>query len=310
MEHIIELKSVCKHFNNKNIIKNISLSVPKGSVYGFLGNNGAGKSTTVKLILGLVHANSGEINVFGKPLNQQLPKVLNKIGCIIDTPSLYEHLTAKEYLTIGQSLKGLAKTEINRVLEIVNLTDTRQQVIATFSLGMKQRLAIANALLGNPKLLILDEPTNGLDPQGMSEIRVLLKTLPEKMGVSVFVSSHLLDEVEKIASHVAIIKQGEIILESELSSLVGISGSLTLNVKQVPQANELLLKSGFQTTTNKDQQLLITNIKQTQCPDLHRLLINKNIDLLSSTFTKPSLEKSFMKINNSGLNINNTGVIL
>ncbi|MCP4988163.1 MAG: ATP-binding cassette domain-containing protein [Colwellia sp.] len=301
MEHVIKLRSVCKHFNNKSIIKNISLSVPKRSVYGFLGNNGAGKSTTVKLLLGLVHADSGEINIFGKPLRQQLPQVLNKIGCIIDTPSLYEHLTAKEYLSIGQSLKGLAKTEINRVLEIVNLTDTYQQVIATFSLGMKQRLAIANALLGSPQLLILDEPTNGLDPQGMSDIRVLLKTLPEKMGGSVFVSSHLLDEVEKIASHVAIIKQGEIILESELSSIVGENGSLTLNVKQLPQANKLLLNSGFQITTNKDKQLLINNIKQAQCPDLHRLLISENIDLLSSTFTKPSLEKSFMQINNTGL---------
>ena len=227
-----------------------------------------------------------------------MPNLLYNVGCIIDSPSLYEHLSAKEYLSIAQRLKNLPKSEIDRVLSIVDLLHARTQIITTFSLGMKQRLAIANALLGQPKLLILDEPTNGLDPQGIIEIRKLLKKLPQEMDVSVFISSHLLDEIEKMVSHVAIIKSGRVIKESGLSSLIGDSGKLVLQVNHLNNAKKIIERMGmFCEVINKDH-LVVKNILQSQCPTLNNCLFKNNIQLFSASFLKPSLEQTFMNLVN------------
>ena len=242
---IIEFNKVTKSFNHHKVLNEASFTVPQGSVFGFLGNNGEGKSTTVRLMLGLLKPSGGEIRLFNRSASTVLPRCLNNIGCIVDAPALYQHLTASEYLSLSQRIKNIPKNDIDRVLNIVEMLPSKNGVIAQFSLGMKQRLAIANALLGAPDLLVLDEPTNGLDPQGMLDIRELLRRLPEKTGCTVFVSSHLLNEVERMVSHVAIINRGEIVLQDTLRNLVKAEGKLTVSCLETSNALALLSAAIF-----------------------------------------------------------------
>jgi len=221
--------------NNSSIIKTIGLSyhyskdvqtlfdidlnVERGSIYGFLGPNGSGKTTTLSLLLGLLNNQKGDIEIFGEHLHANRINILKKIGSLIETPSLYGHLTAKENLEIYREVYGASKARIAEVLNIVGLEDTGKKTTKKFSFGMKQRLAIALALLPNPELLILDEPANGLDPAGIIELRELIKTLNKTHGMTVMISSHLLGEIEKMVSHVGIIFKGKIIFQGPLSEL-------------------------------------------------------------------------------------------
>ena len=197
----------------------IDLIVERGSIYGFLGPNGSGKTTTLSLLLGLLNNQKGDIEIFGEHLHANRINILKKIGSLVETPSLYGHLTAKENLEVYREVYGASKARIAEVLNIVGLEDTGKKTAKKFSLGMKQRLAIALALLPNPELLILDEPANGLDPAGIIELRELIKTLNKTHGMTVMISSHLLGEVEKLVSHVGIIFKGKIIFQGPLSEL-------------------------------------------------------------------------------------------
>ena len=189
-------------------LSDIHLEVKKGSIYGFLGPNGSGKTTTISLLLGLLNNQEGEIEIFGKRLNSDRINILKKIGSLIETPSLYGHLNAKENLEIYRAVYDAPKKRIPEVLEIVGLKDTGKKLVKKFSLGMKQRLSIALALLPNPELLILDEPSNGLDPAGIIEFRELIKNLNRKYNMTILILSHLLGEVEKMVSHLGIIYKG------------------------------------------------------------------------------------------------------
>jgi ABC-2 type transport system ATP-binding protein len=300
---IIEFSKVTKTFGQHKVLNEASFTVPYGSVFGFLGNNGAGKSTTVRLMLGLLKPSDGEIRLFNHPSTIALPKCLNNIGCIIDAPALYQHLTANEYLSLTQRMKNIPKNDIDRVLNIVEMLPHKNGVISEFSLGMKQRLAIANALLGAPDLLVLDEPTNGLDPQGMVDIRELLRSLPKKTGSTIFVSSHLLSEVERIVSHVAIINRGEVVLQDTLKNLVSAEGKLTVSCEQLSNAKTLLSAADFQCSTNLSGELIIGGISKTQCSQIHHLLSKHRIDFWQSTFDQLSLEETFMKICNKQENV-------
>lgn len=205
---------------SKNDIENLNLKVPKSSIYGFLGPNGSGKTTTIRLLLGLLKKQSGEVQIFGESFSQNRIKSLAKLGALIENPSLYGNLTAKENLIIVSNYRGnIPKERIDEVLEIVKLTYTKSKKIKAFSLGMKQRLGLAIALLGKPELLILDEPTNGLDPKGIIEMRELIKELNEKYGTTIFISSHLLNEIEKTCSHVGIISNGKILFQDTVKAL-------------------------------------------------------------------------------------------
>jgi ABC-type multidrug transport system ATPase subunit len=197
----------------------IDLNVERGSIYGFLGPNGSGKTTTLSLLLGLLNNQKGDIQIFGEHLHANRVNILKKIGSLVETPSLYGHLTAKENLEVYREVYGASKARIAEVLNIVGLEDTGKKTTKKFSLGMKQRLAIALALLPNPELLILDEPANGLDPAGIIELRELINTLNKTHGMTVVISSHLLGEVEKMVSHVGIIFKGKIIFQGPLSEL-------------------------------------------------------------------------------------------
>lgn len=297
--NIVEFNQVIKSFKQQIILNEVSFSVPQGSVFGFLGNNGAGKSTTVRLMLGLLKPSHGDIKLFNSPAHKVLPQALNKVGCIVDTPALYQHLTAADYLSIPQRLKHLPKSEIDRVLAIVEMSASKNKIIDQFSLGMKQRLAIANGLLGEPELLVLDEPTNGLDPQGMSDTRELLKNLPQKTGCTVFVSSHLLNEVERMVSHVAIINKGEIVLQDSLQNLMTLEGQLSISCSKPSLASRALVSANFECTATQHNELLIKGITQAQCPQVHHLLSKHDVDFWQSRFDQTTLEETFMKACNT-----------
>lgn len=202
-----------------NTLSNINLEVKQGSIYGFLGPNGSGKTTTLSLLLGLLNKQQGRIEIFGQDLQANRINILRKIGSLIEAPSLYGHLTAKENLEVYRPIYGQEKIRTAEVLKIVGLEDTGKKPVKKFSLGMKQRLAIALALLPRPELLILDEPSNGLDPSGIIELRGLIKMLNRDYGMTILISSHLLAEVEKMVSHVGIIYKGEMLFQGSLPEL-------------------------------------------------------------------------------------------
>ena len=220
-----------RRFGAITAVDNLSLRVPRGSVYGFLGPNGAGKSTTIRMLLGLIRPHGGHINVLDEPLERRGPP-LERIGTLVEAPSLYGHLTGRENLEALRRLAGSpAAARIPEVLRLVGLHDAANRLVRTYSMGMRQRLGLALALLRDPELLILDEPMNGLDPAGIHEMRDLLRRLPETTGVTVFLSSHLLSEVEQVATHVGIIREGRLTFEGSLGDLYERTGeSITLGV--------------------------------------------------------------------------------
>lgn len=219
--YCIETNNLTHKFSAGEIaLNNVNLRVTEGTIYGFLGPNGAGKTTTLKLILGLLKKQHGEISVFGKPFEKNRVEILKKLGSLIESPSLYEHLTAVENLRILQKIYQCPKERIEQVLNLVGLAQTGNKKTGQFSLGMKQRLSIAIALLHSPQLLILDEPTNGLDPNGILEIRELLKKLANLEGITILISSHLLAEIEKLVTHIGIINLGNLLFQGTLAELV------------------------------------------------------------------------------------------
>ena len=212
MDCILKTNALCKQFKGQMAVNKVSLNIPRNSVYGLLGPNGAGKSTTLKMLTGILKPTSGMVTLNGRPWNR---KALNEMGALIEMPPLYENLTARENLKVRTTLLGLPDDRMDEVLEVVRLTDTGKKRAGQFSLGMKQRLGIASALLNHPKLLILDEPTNGLDPIGMEELRELIRSFSGK-GMTVILSSHILSEVQQVADHIGIIAQGVLGYEGQL----------------------------------------------------------------------------------------------
>lgn len=246
-ELAIATHALSKSYSGTRVVDGIELRVPKGAVYGFLGPNGAGKSTTMKMILGLVRPSSGEVDVLGERMGRaNRLEVLAHVGSLIENPSCYRHLTARENLDIIRRLKGLPVSSIDEVLETVGLADTGKKLAGQFSLGMKQRLGLAAALLGNPKLVLLDEPTNGLDPEGIHEMRALVRRLPQTHGTTVLVSSHLLSEIEQMANQVGIINRGKMVWQGSLQELRACAKR----------------QLAFRTTDNQRASVLLGAIKQ------------------------------------------------
>lgn len=218
---IIETHELSFQFNKHyKLLDKVSIQVPEKSIYGFLGPNGAGKSTTIRLITGLLaEQNPGQISLFGKPLDEQLPFVFSQMGCIIETPTLYGHLTGLEHLKFVAKLQDTNESKFSEVLDLVGLEHAKNIKSKKYSLGMKQRLSIAMALINDPKLLILDEPVNGLDPQGIIEMRLLLQKLNQEKGITIFISSHILAEVEKLCTHVGILYNGSLQFQGTMNEL-------------------------------------------------------------------------------------------
>jgi lantibiotic transport system ATP-binding protein len=216
---VIETEALTHHFGDQAVLRGVNLVVPDGAIYGFLGPNGAGKTTTLKLLLGLLKRQRGSIRIFGRPLERDRLEILRQIGSSIESPSIYGHLTAVENLDVWRRVIGCPRTRIRAALDSVGLADTGRKRARQFSLGMKQRLSIAVALLHEPSLLILDEPTNGLDPQGILEMRTLFERLNRDRGITILVSSHILSEIERLVTHVGIIHRGTLRFQGPLDSL-------------------------------------------------------------------------------------------
>ncbi len=220
MEYIIQTSNLdFQYSKNKKILNNLSINVPKGSIYGFLGPNGAGKSTTMRLLTGIIPDDSNSIFLFEKPIESQIPDVFEKVGALVESPALYLHLSGYDNVKYIALLRQVPLSKIDEVLELVDLTAHKRQKAKQYSLGMKQRLAIAMALLSEPELLFLDEPVNGLDPNGIVEIRKLLVKINKEKGVTIFVSSHLLSEIEKMCTHIGIISKGTLKYEGTMEDL-------------------------------------------------------------------------------------------
>lgn len=251
----LEITGLSKTLGGREVIGGLSMSVPRRSIYGFLGANGAGKTTTIRMVLGLMRADAGEIRLFGEPLRHGRAR---PIGALVESPALYDHLTGYENLDLTRRILGLRPSEVGRVLDLIDIGHAARRRVGTFSLGMRQRLGIARALLGNPRLLILDEPTNGLDPDGIRDMRELLRRLPEGGDVTLMVSSHLLGEIEMIATHVGLLHAGRLLAQAPLGELLGgedrvevatgdraraavILGEAGLRVSALPSSSDRLL---------------------------------------------------------------------
>lgn len=217
--NIIETKELTKTYADFTAVSNVNLNIRKGTVYGFLGPNGAGKSTTMKMFLGLTKPTSGTFTINGKKFPENRVEILKEIGSFIEAPAFYGNLTGEENLDIIRKILGLPKSSVNEALEIVGLTQFKDRLAKKYSLGMKQRLGLASALIGKPPILILDEPTNGLDPVGIHEIRTLIRSLPQKFDCTVLVSSHLLSEIELMADDIGILNHGNLLFEGTLEEL-------------------------------------------------------------------------------------------
>lgn len=295
--NIVETRGLCKQYGQAMRVKQLNLSVPEGAVYGFLGPNGAGKSTTLKLVLGLARPTAGEITVFGKPVNSRNRiAILKQVGSLIESPSYYGHLTGEENLRIVQTLRGAPEKDIQAVLSIVRLDGQKGKRVAHYSLGMKQRLGLAAALLGFPRLLILDEPTNGLDPAGIQEMRELICSLPGQFGMTVLVSSHLLSEIDQMADHVGIIREGELVFQDTLAALHARSRHhLALRTTDNGQAARLLGESKIPCTL-EDGYLILPLLTDADAARLSRFLAAHRVDLLRMEERQKSLEDIFLKL--------------
>jgi ABC-2 type transport system ATP-binding protein len=279
-------------------VSGLDLHVPQGSIYGFLGPNGAGKTTTIRMLLGLIHPTAGQVTVFGKPLDRQ---ALNRIGALVETPSFYPHLTGRENLALIAGMRRLPEQEIPRVLKLVDLESSANRLVKHYSLGMCQRLGLAIALLGNPDLLILDEPTNGLDPAGIHEIRALIRELPQQYGITVFISSHLLNEVEQMASHIGIILRGKLIFEGTANDLrASYADTAALETDYPEHACETLAKMGWQVNlehpSDGPELLRVSANGPSDVAVMVQQLVQAGNRIYHASLEKPSLEDIFLKL--------------
>ena len=297
MQTVIETKALCKQYGPHTAVDHVELHVPQGCVYGFIGPNGAGKSTTMKMLLGLIHPTAGRVRLLGQELTEKsrLP-LLRQTGSLIESPAGYLHLTAQENLEIVADLKGVPHKDIGRVLDIVHLTQDRNRRVGQYSLGMKQRLGIAMALLGSPKLLILDEPTNGLDPAGIQVMRALIRNMPAATGATVMISSHLLGEIEQMVEQVGIIDHGHILFEGPLTELQRHSrGNVTLRLLDPAKAAPILRANGL--TAHSDSCVVtLPSLQDALLADLVQKLAACGAGVVELTPHTKTLEEIFLSL--------------
>ena len=292
MPFALTTESLSKSFGRQVAVDDLSVHVPERSIYGFLGANGAGKTTTLRLMLGLLRPDRGAIRLFGEAVKRGGAR---GVGALIEAPSLYPHLMGRENLDITRRLLSLPPTEIDRVLDLVDLRAGGQRRVGGYSLGMRQRLAIARALLGKPRLLILDEPTNGLDPEGIVDMRALVRRLPDAEGTTLIVSSHLLGEVEQVVTHAAMIHRGRLLMEDSLQALLGGPGSLEVETANPVASAALLRKAGLVVEQSSPNRLSLRS-PSGETPDpnfVARLLVEAGHELRHLAREKPSLERLY-----------------
>ena len=297
MESLIETRELTRRFGARIAVDELNLSVPAAGVYGFLGPNGAGKTTAIRMLLGLIRPNAGEVRLFGLPVAGNRATLMRRVGALVESPSLYPHLTGRENLEVTRRLLGAQRNLIDVALDTVKLTKDADRRVREYSLGMRQRLGLALALLNKPELLILDEPTNGLDPAGIHEMRDLIRRLPEEFGVTVFLSSHLLSEVEQIASHIGIIHEGQLLFQGPLSELqTRQQTQLIAGVKQIDAAIDCLTKAGWNVHRIVDGMLSVAAKTSDDAIKINNLLVEHRLDVFHIALAQPSLEDIFLTL--------------
>lgn len=298
METILSLKNLDKKYGAVHAVNNLSFDIQKGNVYGILGPNGSGKSTTLGIILNVVNRTSGEFSWFKGKLSTH--EALKKVGAIIERPNFYPYMTATQNLALICKIKGISTEKIDEKLATVNLFERRDSKFSTFSLGMKQRLAIASALLNDPEILILDEPTNGLDPQGIHEIREIIKSIAAN-GTTILLASHLLDEVEKVCSHVVVIRKGIKLYSGRVDEMTASNGLLELKVDEnEDELIKLLENHEAIGKISKDHEILIATLKkEISSTEINKYLFEKGFVLSHLVKRKPSLEQQFLDLTNN-----------
>lgn len=299
MSEIINVSGLCKNFGKLQAVRNLSFNVNEGDVYGFLGQNGAGKSTTIRMLLTLIAPTEGKIEIFGKRLINNRKEILSQVGAMIERPDLYKYLSAYDNLKFFAKLSGCNVTDklLMQYLEMVGLASRAKDKVKGFSQGMKQRLGIAIALVHNPALVLLDEPTNGLDPQGIADIRNLIKNLSVEYKKTVVVSSHLLNEIEQVASRILIIDKGKKIIEGTIQDLIDPEQTVVeIETNSPIESQKILEKSNWQTQLQPLTNNIITlMLPKEQIPILHKDLVTLNINVYSMQ-QRHSLEDYFLKV--------------
>ncbi|MFV5685572.1 ABC transporter ATP-binding protein [Flavobacterium sp. GB2R13] len=297
MEIILSIKNLNKRYGSVQALKDVSFEIHKGNVYGILGPNGSGKSTTLGIVLNVVNKTSGEYSWFGGTM--QTHEALKKVGAIIERPNFYPYMTAKENLELVCKIKGINYTKVNEKLELVGLIDRQDSKFSTFSLGMKQRLAIASALLNDPEILILDEPTNGLDPQGIHQIRDIIKHIAAK-GTTILLASHLLDEVEKVCTHALVLRKGEILYSGLVGGMSTNEGFFELQADDNENlAFVLKTHPAVKNIANEGEKVLVYLKHDWEARELNQFLFEKNIVLSHLVKRKNSLEEQFLELTNN-----------
>lgn len=294
METILTIENLYKRYGRIQALKNVSFEIQKGRVYGILGPNGSGKSTTLGIVLNVVNKTSGDYRWFDGKI--QTHEALKKVGAIIERPNFYPYMTAEENLKLVCKIKNISYSKIIEKLDLVGLSERKNSKFSTFSLGMKQRLAIASALLNDPEILILDEPTNGLDPQGIHQIRDIIKKIASQ-GTTILLASHLLDEVEKVCSHVIVLRKGEILYSGSVDGMSANEGFF-----EVMADDNILLKTALQEhpaidrITDEDGKTLVYLKSDLSASALNQFLFSKNITLSHLVKRKNSLEAQFLEL--------------
>ncbi|MEK4075516.1 ABC transporter ATP-binding protein [Paenibacillus sp. FSL H7-0942] len=293
---IVETHNLSKSYGGTNRVHQVNLAVETGQIFGFLGPNGAGKTTTLKMLLGLIKPTEGTVKVFGKDLNKHRPSILNQTGSLIESPSYYGHLTGLENMKVMQRLRNVPNKNIDEALKIVRLENQKHKQADQYSLGMKQRLGIAMALLAFPSLLILDEPTNGLDPSGIGEIRELIKSLPGQYGITVLLSSHLLSEIEQIATSVGIISDGKLLFQGSMQSLqANNKATIRFQTTDTARAEKILLTQGYMPTV-QGKQLVFDYLRDEEVSQMNKVLVQHDIPVIRIEEYKKSLEGIFLDL--------------
>ncbi|MDA9125816.1 ATP-binding cassette domain-containing protein [Flavobacteriaceae bacterium] len=294
MNYILKISNLTKKYGLLTAVSNLSFDIEKGSVYGILGPNGSGKSTTLGIVLNVVNKTSGNFSWFSGELTTH--QALKKVGAIIERPNFYPYMTAHQNLKLVCKIKGISYDSIDRTLETVGLIDRKHSKFSTFSLGMKQRLAIASALLNNPEILILDEPTNGLDPQGIHQIREIIKEIAQQ-GTTILLASHLLDEVEKVCTHVVVLRKGVNLFSGRVDELISSHGFFELKTNQKDDLLKLLESNPNFSHTKVENDLVTAFLENPmEAEEFNRLLFKNNIVLSHLVKRKESLEEQFLQL--------------
>lgn len=295
---IIEINNLDFYFKDFKALDGINLSVPQGSIYGFLGPNGAGKTTTIRVLLDLFHPRLGKVKIFGKDIRNHKVEILGKVGALIENPSIYKHLTGRQNLEVIRKMVDVPKSRIEEVLRIVRLVDNADKKAKNYSLGMCQRLGLAAALLTDPQLLILDEPTNGLDPSGIIEMRELIIELNRTHNKTIFLSSHILSEIEKLATDVAIIDQGKILYQGKLDGLQESESGieLTIELDQTMEATDILKGRNYTISEQNGRSVVLPIASKSEVPEINKLLVDSGIDVYQLKTSEQNLESIFLNI--------------